>query len=222
MQDLFSGYSNEDLEGDIENGKTFLESLCDTNNLKPKVWAQHKKKKKFFGVSLGVRSVVRPLYLYFKLCELRNSEDKYNTVKLDEVQAYEFERRKKGEATGEGTHSDYNKEKSPCISCRIFFDEFVPEKRTWRRLKKRGISPFANCAEYDVIRNDKLNDLFSHAALRHWKKFEEACIEQFNAFMELKTTLQSSEHSTENVHFVKKYCYRKASAKIDFEQGAYI
>ena len=81
------------IESTIEIGKKFLESLHDTNNLKPKVWAQQREKTRFFGVSLGVRSFVRPLYLYIKLRELRNSKDKYNTVKLQVVVAYIHEQK---------------------------------------------------------------------------------------------------------------------------------
>ena len=54
--------------------KRFLLGLPNTNRLKPKVWAKNKKKPCRYGVSLGVGTFVRPLYLCIKMSKLADDE----------------------------------------------------------------------------------------------------------------------------------------------------
>ena len=101
-------------------GRTFLEQLPDTNSLKPKVWAHQISKPGNFGVSLGVRNFVRPLYLCIKLTQitqLRNVEK----CKLEDVKAIKM-------------RGNYMV-KDPCVSCQKSFG-FIsfPPPRKLRRI----------------------------------------------------------------------------------------
>jgi hypothetical protein len=94
VRDLFDGNHKE---ASIF-GRKFLESLPDVNYLKPPVWAEvveDKKKPECFGVSLGVRTFVRPLFLYIKLTQLRRNGN--NHVKLEDVNAFQSMYRKSKE-----------------------------------------------------------------------------------------------------------------------------
>jgi hypothetical protein len=106
-------------------GRRILKSLPDRNCLKPKVWAQHKTIPTRVGVSLRVRSFVRPLYLCIKLSQLRNVENVHG--QLQNVEAFGMLR---------------SKAKEPCVSCQFFFGF-------------KSLHPVGNCAEYDVIGNVK-------------------------------------------------------------------
>ena len=84
-------------------GRRFLESLSENNGLKPVVWAEHKINEKRYGVSLGVRPFVRPLYLFIKLSQLgRNVEND----ELKDVRAIQIR---------------YKKLKDPCVTCQNSF-----------------------------------------------------------------------------------------------------
>ena len=64
-----------------------LEELSDMNYFKPVVWAQEWRQPDLHhGVSLGVRTFVRPLYLYIKLNQLKNVQDGSNAdIILDDL-----------------------------------------------------------------------------------------------------------------------------------------
>ena len=55
------------------------------------VWAKHNKKPECCGVSLGVRTFVRPLFLHIKLTDLRNLANGGNGVNLSDVKACTLE-----------------------------------------------------------------------------------------------------------------------------------
>ena len=145
------------------------------------MWARHKEKPQIFGVSLGVRTFVRPLFIYIKLAQLRTGKNGVMTCcKLSETQAFEKIRR--------GSLSKYEKEKEPCSSCRAFFGVL-------RCLKKNSsFLPFGNCAEYDVIQTGNL-DCLLNLMVTQWNIFQNACQEHFKAF---KSFLQSCEGETMN------------------------
>ena len=87
-------------------GRGFLKSLPEVNCLKPAVWAEHKKKPECYGVSLGVRPFVRPLYLYTKLSRLKKVEND-----LKDVKALKINRLKDSGIP-------------PCVGCQCFFGLF--------------------------------------------------------------------------------------------------
>jgi hypothetical protein len=145
-------------------GRGFLKALPDTNYLKPAVWAQHKKKPTYYGVSLGVRSFVRPLYLYIKLSQLRNVEDDHIKLKdrltaLNSKTALQINRL-----------NDHLIQ--PCGYQRFFGFTSYPL--------------FGNCAEYDVIGNVKPGLLQKN----QWQEFKSACQQHLNAFNNMMLGMQ--------------------------------
>ena len=95
----------------------------ENNGLKPTVFAYHDKKHDFYGVSLAVRSFVRPLYLYTKLLQLGCPGQR---LKLGDVKAIKLK-----------------KNIPACVGCQYFYKGRV----------KIGIYPIGNCAEYEVLGN---------------------------------------------------------------------
>ena len=164
-----------------------LEGLPNGNYLKPAVWAEHESRTEYFGVSLGVRSFVRPLYLYIKLSQLRKINSGHTRLKLEEVDAFQsMDRRIMIEERAYHEKSKYNKAIDPCKSCETFFG---PTKN-WPRASSINLPPFGNCAEYDIIRTENLDYyLASSCVIRLWSDVEVACKEQFRAFKELTKKL---------------------------------
>ena len=146
--------------------KRFLEEqLPDANKFKPRVWATHKITG-LFGVSLAVGSLVRPLFLFIKLVQLRklcNAD-----CQLKDTEAFRL--------TEKNTKSKYVTEIKPCASCALFFDGSYEESRKFP-------VPFGNCAEYDVNQTGKLDLLLSRRFERHaWDTFKEKCQNYLEAF----------------------------------------
>ena len=166
-------------------GKSILECLPDMNKLKPKMWAQHKERKECFGVSLGVRSYVRSLFLYTKLSQLRKIEREYRGVRLQDVDAFRHM-----DIMIPDERSEYAVPAQPCLSCRIFFH---PDKRTnpeRTRFQGGSCPPFGNCAEYDVIRTENLDYCLAFPDVKAlWDDVESACNMQFKAFKDLARKL---------------------------------
>ena len=183
----------QDIQGNTEaagtNGKSILEALPDLNKLKPAVWAEHKKKKECFGVSLGVRSYVRSLYLYRKLSQLRKMKDQ--DIALQNVHAHRHKKKGKGKAT------KYKKPKPPCPSCKIVFDPSTFNSKDAEKPPEK-VPFFGNCAEYDVIRTGKLDSCLVSIANSLWNDVELACIKQFSAFTELTRKLDEPNNTSRN------------------------
>ena len=163
--------------------KSILEDLPDKNKLKPKMWAQHKERKECFGVSLGVRSYVRSLFLYTKLSQLREIGDEYTGVRLQDVDAIRHM-----DIMIPDEKSKYAIPAKPCLSCKIFFDpdgKIIPEHKRFQ-----DYAPFGNCAEYDVIRTENLDYFLASPDVKIlWDDVKSACIKQFKAFKELARKL---------------------------------
>ena len=166
-----------------EIGRQHLECLPDRNYLKPMIWAEHKNKPECFGVSLGVRSFVRPLYLGIKLSQLRNDE---NVVKLEDVNAFQ--------SMDRNMSSKYKKNniKPPCHSCQIFFE------------KERNFSLFGNCAEYDAIGTASSNGKLREIKKRQdWVEFELACKKHLTEFSKLTSDLKTYYKKTRTTTILK-------------------
>ncbi len=118
VRDLF-----DNLKKARKISREFLRGLPDKNKLRPEVWAEGRKNPVCYGVSLGVRYFVRPLYLYTKLRLLRPNVE---NDRLEGVIALAI---KKDDLV-----------KQPCITCQRFFG-FI------------SFPIIGNCAEYDVIGN---------------------------------------------------------------------
>jgi hypothetical protein len=118
------------------------------------MWAEHKKKPECYGVSLGVRSFVRPLYLYIKLSQLRKVED--GQLSLKDVKALKIKRLDDAHRT-------------PCVGCQCFFG-FI------------SYPPFGNCAEYDVIGNVK-PDLLQTKQWEEFKSACQQHVDAFNTML---------------------------------------
>ena len=178
-------------------GRKVLETLPDGNLLKPTVWAEvkeHKNKPECFGVSLAVRSFVRPLYLGIKLKQLGNVENGNNDVKLEDVNAFQSMNRNDKEHYHPKATSKYKKSKDetklkdeikpPCNSCKIFFGDGIEGN-------EKNFNYFGNCAEFDVIRtansDGKLGEIKEKDP--NWKEFEIARNNHLTAFNDLTKNL---------------------------------
>ena len=217
---LYQKWQVQDLFGEIDKtraaelGKRYLEELPDINFLKPVVWAQHKDMPEFFGVSLGVRKFVRPLFLYYKLQNLRNVPNDSNDVELKDVEAFETavnrELLLKTESPARNENNEYNNPKSPCQSCLVFF---CCRKLTPKELQRPPtFPPFGNCAEYDVIRTSKLNSVLRDLQYNteHWALFESACEAHVEEFKKLSVSGTSANPREE----IEKYYKSTGNAKV--------
>jgi hypothetical protein len=177
-------------------GRKVLETLPDGNLLKPVIWAEvteHKNKPECFGVSLAVRSFVRPLYLGIKLSQLRNVENGNNDVKLEDVNAFQSMDRNDKEHYHPKAKSKYKKSedetrlkdeiKPACNSCQIFFGDGIENQNETK------FNFLGNCAEYDVIVNSdgKLGEIKEKDP--NWKEFEIARNNHLTAFNDLTKNL---------------------------------
>jgi hypothetical protein len=155
------------------------------------MWAEHKSRPECFGVSLGVRSFVRPLYLYIKLSQLRKKNGN-NNVKPEDVNAFRSIIGNRESSENKIFHkSKYKKSEDglmlksevtePCLSCQIVFGGF------------KGFNYLGNCAEYDVIRTDELDALLNREQ-QHWNDFKDACQKHFEAFKKLARKVEAGEN----------------------------
>ena len=144
--------------------------------------------------------------------KLRNLENCYDGVKLKDVNAFQSIERKNMK---ESKKSKYKKSKDenklkvkpPCVSCKIFFDGFHEESNG-------SSNPFANCAEYDVIRTPNLDYVLGYNERRkHWIDFKSACKEHFRAFNELTQKLDEPGNPSQN-EIMETYCTNTRNAKI--------
>ena len=183
-------------------GKYILEDLPDSNYLKPAMWAEYKRKEKestsqhetkecfAFGVSLGVRSYVRPLFLCIKLNQLRKIEDENTVVALQDFESFRQSMKRKRM----NVKTKYSKSKEPCDSCQIFF--YLKPEHTQ---SKESFLPFGNCAEYDIIRTKNLDYYLDSPDVKsEWSKIEKACTNQLKAFKSLERELDESKKASGN------------------------
>ena len=181
------------------------------NFLKPVVWAEHVENPECCGVSLGVRTFVRPLFLYLKLMQLRNTTG--NKVELKDVKAFQSALKTKilsnhGDPPSPiNKRSEYNNAKRPCDNCQVFFQGALNCPR-----KRPSFPPFGNCAEYDVIHTKNLDYLLQDLQdkTEEWTLFETACQHHFKAFMELTASLQE----TNKCEKIKAYYMETSNARI--------
>lgn len=196
MQDLYPGSTHVP-----DMSRLILEKLPNKNKFKPTVWAQRKKDHKYYGVSLGVRSFVRPLYLFSKLRNLL-SDNFENNVELDDVQALTHKIKKGGDGKHDDEKSQYSEPIYPCISCQIFFND------------RNHLQYFGNCAEYDVIRNRRINsklyDLLKHTYEREWLEVKSSCEKQLEAFRDFTQRKNETARSQNNVKEILKTYYKNA------------
>ena len=189
-----------------------LESLPDVNFLKPVVWAEHNKMPNCCGVSVGVRTFVRPLFLYLKIMQLRKLECGHHSINLKDVVAFQSALKKEyllnPADPPQNKRSEYSQEKEPCQSCQVFFGHCKFLSR-----KKPSFPPFGNCAEYDVIRTNNLESLLLYLAhnTEEWALFETACQHHFKAFKEFAASLQENKDQSERI---KAYYKETSDAKI--------
>lgn len=192
-----------------------LEGLPDRNYLKPVVWAEHSEKTGCCGVSLGVRSHVRPLYLYNKLSQLRAIDYCNSGVKLRDVCALKgVNREDMSKKTKYKKSNDEEKLEHeiipPCHSCKIFFESNTDPS------PPNG-APFGNCAEYDIIRTANLNYVLQFIEWQnHWKEYKSACYRHIEAFNDLTQKVKESRQnrSAENKSIMKNYFERTLNAKV--------
>ena len=180
------------------------------------MWAKHNKKPECCGVSLGVRTFVRPLFLHIKLTHLRDLANGGNGVNLSDVKACTLESTLERKFLLNTDHapsnkkSEYNNEKAPCQSCLVFFDH---HKLSSKKKKKQSFPPFGNCAEYDVIRTNNLDSLLLDLAknTQNWALFESACQHHFEEFNKLTASLEEAGDPSERI---KVYYSNTSDAKI--------
>ena len=163
--------------------RQLLKNLPRKNKLKPPVWAECKTAPVvYYGVSLGVRNFVRPLYLLTKLRQLPNLENVPQVEnRLQDVKAY--------------TMKKNDDVKEPCITCQRYFG-FI------------SFPIIGNCAEYDVIGKVDSNLPKTQLEKQEWQKFESACqqhLDAFNAMMEeiKRKEIRREEISPEEI--IKRY-----------------
>ena len=194
MQDLLSvnnnGNDNDDekRKKPSEVGLEILELLPDGNYLKPVVWAHHKNDSECFGVSLGVRPFVRPVFLYMKLtCLSAAVENADNDAQLKDVVALRCVDRH-AENYDAGASSEYQKPVKACATCQFFFEEQLEEEQS-------NFPFIGNCAEYDVIRTKSRNKITEIQRSSDWQTSKETCKEYFEKRNGLLSQLQNTNES---------------------------
>ena len=161
-----------------------LSILPNTNQLKPFVWAEGAyNPKKNFATSLCVQNYVRPLYVYSKLCHLRKSN---KIVAFGDLKIFNT---MDGHRPHPGQHKIGFETKAlkPCASCQTFFRTNFSEKE-----EERDFSLFGNCAEYDIIQTNDLQQKLQEKC-HHWKTFESACKKHLHAFKTLMRRVRRSQ-----------------------------
>ena len=167
-----------------------LSDLVDGNYLKPVMWAEDDPIK-HFAVSVGMYYYLRPLYLYTKLCNLRNCND---DVALENVKAFQSMDRnsKQYDALGQSKYKKSEDEtelegevKPSCTSCTIFFEDGESRKQT--EVPETNFNYFGNCAEFDIVQTahlkQKLRDIRGE---KPWEHFKSGCEKHIRAFKKLK------------------------------------
>ena len=158
--------------------RNYLKELESSNLLKPAVWAENKKKSSY-GVSVGVGAFVRPLYLYKKLCTLKDGENG-ERITWKDVNAFKI------------LHTENENEKhtkiSPCLTCQCRFGFTSPPI-------------IGNCAEYDVFGNVGPDSLETEDG--EWNKFKLACEGHFNAFNRMNREIMLNQKS--HLEIIKDY-----------------
>lgn len=154
--------------------KKYLESLPNENRLKPAVWAKGKTDHSLFGVSVGVRHHVRPIFLYVKLHLLKlyssNNSSLSKTTALGWVERGYFDK-----------SSKYDNRIKPCPSCCVFFNKLLDNPS-----KPGSFGPFGNCAEYDVIHTTNLAFTLKNSAIE-WTMFKSACECAFDTYKKMSS-----------------------------------
>ena len=139
------------------------------------MWVKHGQRLSY-GVSVGVRSFVRPLYLYKKLHTLIKREND-EVIRLSNVAAFEVEPPQQHQPPQQDQppqqrqpqqQQDQNIPKPPCITCQYLFDGFTSKPKF----------PIGNCAEYDIIGKVPRNLLETQP----WRRFVSACQQHLHAF----------------------------------------
>ena len=142
--------------------------------------------------------------------QLRNVDNYYDGVKLQHVNAFKSVNRRSMRPSNQSKYKESEGEtivKPPCVSCRIFFDGL-------NKKRKKGFNPFANCAEYDVIRTPNLDYMLGYIETTDdWKVFKSACEEHFNAFNELTQELEKPGSPSKN-EIMKTYFANTCNAKV--------
>ena len=177
-----------------EIARVHLQLLCDVNYLKPVVWAKvEQNEKKHFAVSLGVRDYLRSLFLYAKLCNLRNSSE---VIALHDVQAFQsVDRHSQEYKNVEDLASEYRTtQMHPCTSCKSFFNTFETPGET-------QFNYFGNCAEYDLVRRE--HSLSEIKTEDPWKEFRSACEKHISAFVKIKSKV--SKRQLRRSHLLKYF-----------------
>ena len=128
--------------------------------------AKHRQRLSY-GVSVGVRSFVRPLYLHKKLHTLINREND-EVIPLNNVEAFKIENQEQQQQQQQQQHEHQYTPKRPCVTCQCLFDGFANEFRY----------PIGNCAEYDITGNVPRNLLETQPG----QHFVFACQQHLNAF----------------------------------------
>ena len=150
-------------------GRKWLECLPDNNTLKPHMWAQDKTRRTRYGVSLGVATFARPLYLFTKLSQLNPSRNDENS-NLRNVKAIQIR----------STRNPFLRD--PCVNCQRSFGFLTG-------------APLGNCAKYDVFGVVRL-DLFENGK---WMRFKSACEQHFLAFNTMFNKVESNSSFEETI-----------------------
>ena len=154
-----------------------LSDLVDGNYLKPVMWAEDDPIK-YFAVSVGMYYYLRPLYLYTKLCNLRNCND---DVALENVKAFQSMDRNSPQYNPL-EKSEYKASQPPCASCTIFFENRESIKR-----EETNFNYFGNCAEFDIVQTAHLKQkLCNIRGERPWGDLKSSCEKHVRAFKKLK------------------------------------
>ena len=176
---VFWGGPNED---PFEVAREYLGKLSH-NMLRPYMCARHNTKP-LYGVSVGVHTFVRPLYLYKKLYTFKKFENG-ETIRLEDVKAFKI-REKNSQLPQQQPTSE-----PPCAPCECFFNGFTSKCEF----------PIGNCAEYDVIENNGRSLLWTEEG----KLFVDACKKHLTAFNDMNAKEISIKESRENFEIIKDY-----------------
>ena len=201
MQHLFDKENDRDAS---TIARLQLECLRDGNYLKPCVWAENvQNPMKHFAVSVGVRDYIRPLFLYAKLCGLRNRS---YAISLHDVEAFQCVNRHSDEYRNNENSKDLesqykcseNETKDPCASCKIFFNTFEKQEKT-------QFNYFGNCAEFDLLQTRDSDERLRQIKMtRHWNNFKIECQNHISVFNTLKERVRSHQRIPRN-HMEKYY-----------------
>ena len=174
--------------------RNYLKELESSNLLKPAVWAKHKEKP-LYGVSVGVGLFVRPLYLYKKLCTLKDGENTGESIDWGDVDAFKIRHTE--------NENEKNTKISPCLTCQRRFGFTRPPM-------------IGNCAEYDVFGNVGPDSLETEDG--EWNRFKLACEGHFNAFNKMNREMLNQKSHLEIIkdYFGETYKSRPKVLKYEW------